>query len=74
MENEKGHKIHLFLCFIHQEVLCKKSMKLNHFDDLIDEFLKYIKNNHLKHRVLCEHLEDSEASHQEIIINIIFCS
>ena len=42
-------------------------MKLNHVDDVIDEFLKYIKNNPFKHRRLSEHLEDSESSHQEII-------
>ena len=42
-ENEKGHKIHFFHCVIHQEFLCKNSMKLNHVDDVIDEFLKNIK-------------------------------
>ena len=42
-------------------------MKLNHVDDIIDEFMKYIKNDPLKHRRLCEHHEDSESSHQEII-------
>ena len=42
-------------------------MKLNHVDDVIDEFLKYIKNNPLKHRRLRDHLKSSDASHQEII-------
>ena len=65
--NEKGHKIHFFHCVINQEVLFKNSMKLNHVDDVIYEFLKNIKNNPLKHRRLREHLEASEESHQEII-------
>ena len=34
---------------------------------VIDEFLKYIKNNSLKHRILRDHLKSSDASHQEII-------
>ena len=44
-------------------------MKFIHVNDLIDEFLKYIKNNPLKHRRLHDHLKSSEASHKEFIYN-----
>ena len=62
----KMRKVIKFISFTvsYNKRFYENSIQLNHVDDVVDEFLKYIKNNPLKHRRLRDHLKDSEESNQ----------
>ncbi|XP_072416387.1 general transcription factor II-I repeat domain-containing protein 2A-like [Chiloscyllium punctatum] len=53
-------------CIIHQEVLCKSVLKINHVVDVVTKIVNFIRARALKHRQFVALLEENETEHRDI--------
>ena len=54
-------------CIIHQEVLCKSVLQLNHVLKPVVKLINFIKGRGLHHRQFIKFLEEFDADHQDLL-------
>ncbi|KAM4555660.1 general transcription factor II-I repeat domain-containing protein 2A-like [Odontesthes bonariensis] len=59
-------KLTFLHCIIHQEVLCKTVLKMNHVVDVVTKVVNFIRARALNHRQFVALLEDSESGHGDV--------
>lgn len=59
-------KLTFLHCIIHQEVLCKSVLKMNHAVDVVTKTVNFIRIRALNHRQFVSLLEESETEHRDI--------
>ncbi|XP_073689371.1 general transcription factor II-I repeat domain-containing protein 2B-like [Garra rufa] len=59
-------KLVLLHCIIHQEVLCKSVLKINHVTDVVTKIVNFIRARALNHRQFVALLEEYESQHSDI--------
>lgn len=60
------HEIIFLHCIIHQEVLCKKVLKLGHVIDVVTKIINYIRGRALNHRQFVEFLREVECQIEDL--------
>ena len=60
------HKLVFIHCIIHQHVLCKSVLKLNHVIDVVTKTVNFIRARALNHRQFLTLLEEHENEHGDI--------
>ncbi|XP_036357567.1 general transcription factor II-I repeat domain-containing protein 2A-like [Octopus sinensis] len=61
------HSVLFFHCIIHQESLCKSSLKLKHVIEPVVRAVNLIRSRRLKHRQFRSFLEDVEADFTDVL-------
>lgn len=59
-------KLTFLHCIIHQEVLCKTVLKMNHVVDVVTKVVNFIRARALNHRQFVALLEESESGHGDV--------
>ena len=54
-------------CIIHQEVLCKSILQLNHVMNPVIKLVNFIRARGLQHRQFIAFLEETDADHQDLL-------
>jgi hypothetical protein len=54
-------------CIIHQEVLCKSILQLNHVVNPVIKLVNFIRARGLQHRQFIAFLEETDADHQDLL-------
>ncbi|XP_074513994.1 general transcription factor II-I repeat domain-containing protein 2A-like [Sebastes fasciatus] len=65
-EMNPEQKLTFLHCIIHQEVLCKSVLKMNHVVDVVTKTVNFIRARALNHREFVSLLEESETEHCDI--------
>uniref|UniRef100_A0A8C5LJG6 SPIN-DOC-like zinc-finger domain-containing protein n=1 Tax=Leptobrachium leishanense TaxID=445787 RepID=A0A8C5LJG6_9ANUR len=65
-EMNPGQKLVFLHCIIHQEVLCKSVLKINHVIDVVTKIVNFIRARALNHRQFVALLEEQESEHRDI--------
>ena len=55
-----------FHCFVHQENLCSKSLKMDHVMKVVDKIVLFIKSNGLNHRQFQEFLKSLDSDYNDV--------
>ncbi|XP_051997402.1 general transcription factor II-I repeat domain-containing protein 2-like [Xyrauchen texanus] len=54
-------------CIIHQEVLCKSVLQLDHVVKVVVKLVNFIRARGLNHRQFIQFLEETDADHQDLL-------
>ncbi|XP_075322580.1 general transcription factor II-I repeat domain-containing protein 2B-like [Odontesthes bonariensis] len=65
-EIDTDQKLVFLHCIIHQHVLCKSLLKMNHVIDVVTKIVNFIRARALNHRQFVALLEDHESEHSDI--------
>ncbi|KAJ8259903.1 hypothetical protein GJAV_G00174760 [Gymnothorax javanicus] len=65
-EIDADQKLVFLHCIIHQHVLCKSVLKLNHVIDVVTKTVNFIRARALNHRQFVALLEEHETEHSDI--------
>uniref|UniRef100_A0A023F0X1 Proteinral transcription factor ii-i repeat domain-containing protein 2b n=1 Tax=Triatoma infestans TaxID=30076 RepID=A0A023F0X1_TRIIF len=65
-ELQPEHDILFLHCIIHQEVLCRKVLKLNHVVTVVTKVVNFIRGRAVNHRQFVEFLKEIESDFYEI--------
>lgn len=60
------HDITALHCIIHQQALCKNSIKLNSVTDIVTRFVNYIRGSALRHRRFKSFLKNKKAKYGDV--------
>ncbi|XP_072436522.1 general transcription factor II-I repeat domain-containing protein 2A-like [Chiloscyllium punctatum] len=66
IEIDPDQKLVFLHCIIHQEVLCKSVLKINHVVDVVTKIVNFIRARALNHRQFVALLEENETEHREL--------
>lgn len=66
IETDPEQKLVFLHCIIHQEVLCKSVLKMNHIVDVVTEIVNFIMARALNHTQFVALLEGNETDHRDI--------
>ncbi|XP_072412122.1 general transcription factor II-I repeat domain-containing protein 2A-like [Chiloscyllium punctatum] len=64
-EIDPEQKLVFLHCIIHQEVLCKSELKINHVVDVVAKIVNFIRPRALNHRQFVSLLEENETEHRD---------
>ena len=68
VKEEKPDQDVIFLyCIIHQEVLCKSTLQLNHVLNSVVKLVNFIRARRLQHRQFIVFLEETDADHEDLL-------
>ena len=65
-EMNPEQKLTFLHCILHQEVLCKSVLKMNHVIDVVTKIVNFIRARALNHRQFVALLEENENEHCDI--------
>ncbi|XP_078139742.1 general transcription factor II-I repeat domain-containing protein 2B-like [Centroberyx gerrardi] len=65
-EIDADQKLVFLHCIIHQHVLCKSVLKINHVIDVVTKIVNFIRSRALNHRQFVALLEEHETEHSDI--------
>lgn len=65
-EIDADQKLVFLHCIIHQHVLCKSVLKINHVIDVVTKIVNFIRARALNHRQFVALLEEHESEHSDI--------
>ena len=65
-EMDPDQKLVFLHCIIHQHVLCKSVLKINHVVDVVTKIVNFIRARALNHRQFVSLLEEQESEHSDI--------
>ncbi|GCC17350.1 hypothetical protein chiPu_0017532 [Chiloscyllium punctatum] len=65
-EIDPKQKLVFLHCIIHQEVLCKSVLKINHVVDIVTKIVNFIRARALNHRQFVAFLDENETEHRDI--------
>uniref|UniRef100_UPI003AACC576 general transcription factor II-I repeat domain-containing protein 2B-like n=1 Tax=Centroberyx gerrardi TaxID=166262 RepID=UPI003AACC576 len=65
-EINADQKLVFLHCIIHQHVLCKSVLKINHVIDVVTKIVNFIRSRALNHRQFVALLEEHETEHSDI--------
>ncbi|XP_033977991.1 general transcription factor II-I repeat domain-containing protein 2B-like [Trematomus bernacchii] len=65
-EIDADQKLVFLHCIIHQHVLCKSVLKINHVIDVVTKIVNFIRARALNHRQFIALLEEHETEHRDI--------
>lgn len=65
-EIDADQKLVFLHCIIHQHVLCKSVLKINHVIDVVTKIVNFIRARALNHRQFVALLEEHETEHSDI--------
>ncbi|XP_042337051.1 general transcription factor II-I repeat domain-containing protein 2B-like, partial [Plectropomus leopardus] len=65
-ETDPDQKLVFLHCIIHQHVLCKSVLKMNHVIDVVTKIVNFIRARALNHRQFVTLLEEHDSEHSDI--------